>query len=221
MKEIVVYDFDKTLTYKDTIFGFFKAVANRDIFYFPKLFVYFSFMVFAKLGFISNTTLKEYGIKLFLKGVSKTTLDKKATLYAKTIKTNSLYRKVIDRDEDEDIYIISASFSEYISKLFKKNIKIISSKIIYKDNKVEKLGFNCYKDSKIEALKEQGITRIDRFYTDSMADFEVAKISKRIFVVKGDEVTEVRDIEEFYNFFHPQKDKKPKELNQEFILARG
>jgi len=63
MKEIIVYDFDKTLTYKDTLYGFFKAVANRDIFYFPKLFIYISFMVFAKLGLISNTTLKEYGIK--------------------------------------------------------------------------------------------------------------------------------------------------------------
>jgi len=199
MKEIVVYDFDKTLTYKDTLFGFFKAVSKKNIFYPLKVSIYFFFMIIAKLKLISNTTLKSVGVNLFLKGLDKTFIQTKSKEYSKTVKTNKIYKQLIDKNKSA--YIITGSFKEYIQPLFPKNIKIISSKLDFKDNKVDKLNFNCYKENKIDALKQNGIESIDIFYTDSMADLEVAKISKKIFIVKKDDIIKVENIKEFCNFF--------------------
>jgi len=47
---IVVYDFDKTLTYKDTLFGFFLEFSKNPL----KIVSYISLMILAKFGFISN-----------------------------------------------------------------------------------------------------------------------------------------------------------------------
>ena len=65
MKRIVVFDFDKTLTYKDTLLGFFTTVGRERAFFLPKLMFYLFSMVQAKTGLISNTTLKERGVALF------------------------------------------------------------------------------------------------------------------------------------------------------------
>ena len=66
MKKIVVYDFDKTLTYKDTLFGFFKFATKKNILYPYKLSIYVLYMILTKSNFITNSKLKDIGIKLFL-----------------------------------------------------------------------------------------------------------------------------------------------------------
>lgn len=71
MNSVIVYDFDKTLTYKDTLLGFFMHVGRRKRFYIPRLLLYMLYMVKSKAGMMSNTMLKEKGVNLFFKRPSQ------------------------------------------------------------------------------------------------------------------------------------------------------
>jgi len=191
---IVVYDFDKTLTYKDTLFGFFLEFSKNPF----KIFFYFCLMVCAKLKLISNDILKRWGVKLFLKGVSKDTIEKKAHIYAKKIKTNSLYKEI---DLKDRVFIVSASFQEYLKPLFSKDVSIIASRLDYADGKVVGLLFNCYGKNKIDALQKEGIFKIDLFFTDSYSDKPLALLTKKIVIVKDDTKTMCNTLKEFENYF--------------------
>lgn len=51
----------------------------------------------------------------------------------------------------------------------------------------------CYKDKKIEAFREvYGYVVIDDFYTDSMADKPMMDISRNVFMVKGEKITQIK-----------------------------
>ncbi len=194
---IVVFDFDKTLTYKDTLFDFFRFVAkNRKGFVF-KVPLYFISMIFTKLKLISNTKLKEIGINLFLKGLSKKKLKEISNQYAKTIKLNKLYYST--NFKDNNYFIVSASFEEYLKPLFPTSTTILASSLIYKEGKVETLKFNCYKQNKLQALKALNITNIDKLYTDSISDLPLAKISSKIYLINDDSIRVCKSINEFIN----------------------
>ncbi len=199
MKDIIVYDFDKTLTYKDTLFDFLKYCSKKDFYYPIKLIIYMIAMLLSKIGFISNTTMKELGVRLFLEGMDKEEFLKKSKEYSKSIVTNKLYNEVIDKKEK--CFILTGSFEDYIKPLFGDFVTILGSNISFKNDKVDKLGINIYKDKKIQILQKVGIKGVDRFYTDSFSDFEVAKISKRVFIVKGDEIKECKNLDDFCSYF--------------------
>jgi phosphoserine phosphatase len=155
-------------------------------------------MILTKFKLISNDALKEGGVKLFLKGKSKDEVERVAKNYAKTIKTNKVYKEMSFEDR---VLIVSASFEEYLKPLFPKNVEIVASKLKYKDNKVEGVLFNCYSKKKIDALKQKSVEEIDRFYTDSYSDKPLAKISKEIVLVRGDNQTICHSLKEFEEFF--------------------
>ena len=181
---IVVYDFDKTLTYKDTLLGFFLSFSKNPI----KIFSYFFLMVLTKFKLISNDALKEGGVKLFLKGKSKDEVERVAKNYAKTIKTNKVYKEMSFEDR---VLIVSASFEEYLKPLFPESVEIVASKLKYKDNKVEGVLFNCYSYKKVSVIKQKGIHFIDILYTDSYSDMPLIKISKQaFFVIDGEKIVD-------------------------------
>lgn len=193
MSKIIVYDFDKTLTKKDTLFGFFRFNSKRNLSYIFKILIYIFLMVLTKFKIISNDRLKDLGIKLFLKNLTKEELDFKFENYGKTIEYNFLFKET-NFETSDDIYIISASFEEYLKPIFSKNIKIIGSKINIEKNQLE---FNCYAENKILALNNQEINHIDIFYTDSISDLPLAKLAKKIMLIKNDKMIECNNIEDF------------------------
>ncbi len=200
-KKIIVYDFDKTLTYKDTLFGFFYATIKNRLFGFPKLTIYIGSMIFAKFKIISNNRLKKIGIELFLKGKSSHDISLLSQKYARLIPFNKLYER-FDVDNKNRYFIVSASFQEYLYPLFSKDVHIIGSVLSYDGDKVSGLKFNCYKEKKVLALKKIGIEEIDLLYTDSYSDVALAKISKKIVIVDGDKLIEVGNIDEFKRYFN-------------------
>ncbi len=199
-EKIIVYDFDKTLTYKDTLFGFFYASIKNPLLDFPKLTIYIGSMVLAKFKVISNSLLKEIGVELFLKGKSSHDITLLSQKYARLIPFNNLY-ETLHVDSQNDYFIISASFEEYLYPLFSKDVHIIGSVLSYDGDKVSGLKFNCYKEKKVLALKQRGIEEIDLLYTDSYSDLALAKISKKIVIVDGDKLIEVGNIDEFKRYF--------------------
>ena len=191
----VVYDFDKTLTYKDTLLDFFLEFSKNPF----KILFYFLLMVFAKLKLISNDSLKKWGVKLFLKGVSKEKLEQKAEDYAKKIKTNTVYKEI---DFKNRVLIVSASFEEYLKPLFPANVQIVASKLEYENNKVKGLLFNCYSKNKKTALKQLNILKINTLFTDSYSDVSLAEISEKTVVVKGDKIFVCNNLAEYKGCFN-------------------
>lgn len=192
---IVVFDFDKTLTYTDTLLGFYRHCSGKHISSRFKLPLYFLLMVLHKIGVISNATLKSWGITCFLRGRSRAIVTKWATEYSAKIELNQIYYHEIVNDNKP--YIISASFCDYILPLF-QNAYVYGSELAYdSDAKVEGLKFNCYGRSKCQVLEERGIYSIDILYTDSISDLPLAKMSNSIKIVRGDEIITCKDLEHF------------------------
>lgn len=200
MKKIIVYDFDKTLTYKDTLLDFFKFIAKKNIYYPFKLLIYFIFMVLCKFRIVSNSRLKEIGVSLFLKGLTKEKFIEDSKKYAKVIKLNATYKKS-SFDKKNEYYIVSASFEDYIKPLFPEYVNIIASKIEYRDNLVKSLKINCYGYKKVEILKNIGIDKIDLLFTDSFSDYPLATISNKIVVVSKDKERICNSLDEFKGVF--------------------
>jgi len=130
--------------------------------------------------------------------MEKEVLEKKAKEYAKKIKTNNLYEEI---ENSSNTYIVSASFEVYVKYLFKEPIKVFGSNLSFKDDKVESLLFNCYKENKKILLKKQKILKIDTFFTDSYSDKALAEIADRIVVVKGDTKMYMKDFDDFKRYF--------------------
>jgi phosphoserine phosphatase len=202
-KEVIVYDFDKTLTYQDTLFGFFQEAGRVRRFYYIKRSLYFIAMVFAKLSLIDNDTLKRFGVVLFLKGKEIKFLQDIIISYQPKISFNRLYQKITERSESDiyDIYIVSASFEEYLEGLFPPYVKIVGSKLLYENDKIIGIARNCYKGEKVKALYDIGIKKIDLLYTDSFSDYPLAEIARKIVIVRGDELYECKDINDFRGYF--------------------
>lgn len=198
--KIIVFDFDKTLTYRDTLLGFYICASRKNISLLFKLGFYSFIMVLAKINLISNDRLKDLGVSVFLKNKSREEIREIAISYKSKIKFNRLFREY-DFDKTKQVYIVSASFNFYLQELFPANVKIIGSEIQYSNNLVSGLKFNCYKGKKVEALANVGVHKISEFYTDSYSDFPLANISVKTVIVKGDKLYTCNSINDFKVFF--------------------
>jgi len=205
MKKTVVYDFDKTLTYKDTLWGFFSYCAKRDMLYPLKSLCYFGAMVAAKFSLISNSTLKKVGIALFLRGKTTGEIAACAKAYVNEIVFNELFHEVVQKakegNKNERIYVVSASFEEYLTPLFPPEVSVVGSRLKYTNQSVSRLEMNCYKEKKADLLKQSGIEKIDLLYTDSYSDAALARMSDHIVVVQGDRQSFCEGYEAFERHF--------------------
>ena len=157
-------------------------------------------MVGAKFKIITNTQLKKIGTRLFLYNINQKDFMKACHSYKNHIKFNQLYKN-LEYDKNITYYIVTASFENYVRELFPKFVHVIGSKLNLKNDKIRSLIFNCYHVSKVDALKDVGVDKIDIFYTDSIADLDLAKLSEKIYAVKGDKTTYCKDIDAFKTFF--------------------
>jgi phosphoserine phosphatase len=81
---IAVFDFDRTLINKDSLFGFYKLMDGENRFFRLKRYILLIAAVAYKLKLFSNTSLKKIGVYLFLKGKSKSEIDLRSAEYART-----------------------------------------------------------------------------------------------------------------------------------------
>ncbi len=186
-KKLVVFDFDKTLTKKDTIFGYYRAVSGDDLLFKLKYPFFLLIAILAKLKIISNNSLKSLGVKFYLKGSKKEELERAGAEYAKTIEPNKIYSNEFQNYKEENVIVISASFEEYLKPFF-PDCKIAGSEIAYSENGTC-LGLkrNMYGTKKVEWLKEQGFNTVDIFFTDSFSDQPLMEISSTVYLVKNDD----------------------------------
>jgi phosphoserine phosphatase len=185
----VVFDFDKTLTRRDTVLGFLLMASEKGLIPFRRV-IFLFFAVLHKLKLIGNDRLKKMGIALFLKNMNEGVIKRKAMEYSAGILLSSVYQTEFV-SKYPDAVIVTASYEDYVRPLCKNNL-LLAAKLGYTNEKVSGLLQNAYGPQKVELLKEQGIERVDIFYTDSFSDQAVMDISAVVYLVKNGNIEKIK-----------------------------
>lgn len=180
-----VYDFDKTIYDGDSTFNFYKYCLKKKpwlIFGLITVLVPFVKYLFGK-G--TKTDFKEKIYKSFLPKIDR---EKYLTdFWAKNVKR--IKKFYLDTQRTDDI-IISAS--PYF--IVKPCIDMLGIKYLYASNVCPDTGvydgINCHGEEKVRRFDEAGFKRedVEEFYSDSLSDTPLAKISKKAFIVNGEKL---------------------------------
>jgi phosphoserine phosphatase len=181
--KIILYDFDKTLTVKDTLLGFYLEVSKfkkRKYLFMP---LYFAVMISHKFKLISNTKLKKIGIYLFLKNQKYSEIQNISSQYSKKIIFNKLFEKITNNNKIK--IVITASFEIYVSKVLNSNFIVHGSTLKVKNNIIIGLDKNLFGVEKLIFFKKKYPRfQIDEFYTDSYSDLPLLNNAKKKYLVK-------------------------------------
>ena len=202
MDKIIVFDFDKTLTVRDTNFSFFRFIGKNQPFYYARLLLYIALVIARKSNVISNLKLKNLGLYLFIGGKSENEILDLSLQFGKTIKLNNTVANLLMEYQKSEnrVIIITASIGSYVRSIY-PNVEIIGSSIDFK-SKIIKLGIHCYEQNKIKQLSDIGLNRIDTLYTDSISDLPLAKISNNINIVSSNKIIECDSLQYFIKHFN-------------------
>ena len=198
MKKLIVFDFDKTLTYKDSLRGFYFFASKKGLGFPIKILRYYFLVIKRKLNLISLIDLNYYAIKFFLADYNKNDLNTIGKNYIKRIIFNKIYYEdyaELSRDEENQVIITSASFDVYLRHFGFKHL--LATELEFENDKPAGIKFLNHRENKLKKIKETGITSIDVLYTDSISDLPLAKIAKQTILIRGDKKIVCNSIEEF------------------------
>ncbi|WP_074548251.1 HAD family hydrolase [Segatella bryantii] len=165
MKSIYVFDFDGTLTYKDTLLEFIKY--SKGTFRFIFGFLLFSpLLVLMKLHLYDNGKAKQQLFAFYFQGMSLTTFDTLCHDFARD--KHVLFRpqafqylQSIKKQADQ-ILVISASIDNWVRPFFstifsaEESFQVLGTKLEVRDGKLTGrfLTPNCYGQEKVNRLKQ-------------------------------------------------------------------
>lgn len=160
MKKLYLFDFDGTLTYKDTMFLYLKFY-NCTKFYVQFL-KHIPLFVLLKLKLADAEKVKKSFISSILKGESRAKIDKKAQSFFEKFERD-IFRKNalefiqnIDRTQTE-CYIVSASLDIWVKPFAEKlNIKLLATQTEFADDIFTGnfIGKNCNGPEKVKRIIE-------------------------------------------------------------------
>lgn len=177
---IVVFDFDKTLTYKDSLSELFKERLNV----FTRL-CYFLLRIGSKIGLISVPQEKFVMIKILF-GADEVRFKAACIEQASQIKLTPvidiLKQHLLHKDR---VIVLSASAQYLLDEVFKGyNIEIIGTEFLVVEDKIAKIVQHPFGKEKLKVLKENNVTDIDDEYFDSCHDECLKSITKNWHKVK-------------------------------------
>lgn len=178
---MVVFDFDKTLTYRDTTLPCLRHGLSLPQYLFCSV-GYYALALLVKLGLWTVLRLKQTMFRWRFKGFDEMSWKNHCRDFAATIKTNALYAQV-DWTSD-NLVVITASFTEAVKHMFPESVLVLGSEIIFSPD--VQISRHLYGTEKLSMLKSRGIERIDKFYTDSKADLPLMNIADQVIWVDGD-----------------------------------
>lgn len=201
----IVFDFDGTIINDDSFVALKIYLYKQSSLYKKILVRILDFLYMHKM--ISNTSYKQWIIKLLVKGMKKEVLIRISSEIAHNIISQNrvndfiLNNLVKNLQDGHEVIIVSASPTELVKKILEdiffkygfaeifKLVKVYGSEFLYDfDNETIKgLKNNLYKENKLFLLKKLGWNYIDIFYTDSIeSDKPLIDIAKVCFLVKSD-----------------------------------
>ena len=161
MRKLYCFDFDGTLTYKDTMFLYLKFYnASKFRIQFIKHIPLFTLL---KLNLLDAEKVKKSFISSILKGQSKVKIEKKTQeffdqYYPEIFRENALdFIKNIDYSQT-DCYIVSASLDIWVKPFAEKfKMNLIATKAEFKNEVFTGnfVGKNCNGPEKVNRIKEE------------------------------------------------------------------
>jgi phosphatidylglycerophosphatase C len=163
-KTVAIFDLDGTLTKRDTFLPFlFGYLMRKPILILRVWTLGWSLLLF-RAGRITNETLKQHFLEVFLKGTNLQDIEGWTQKYVKSLVNNGLWEKTISRLEDHRdkghvLCILSASFDFYVhllaDELGVENV-ICTRAELSTDNRFtgQMATPNCYGEEKVRRLEE-------------------------------------------------------------------
>ena len=180
MKKIYAFDFDGTLTTKDTLLEFIRFAKGTLAFGLGFL-RYTHLLVLMKLGVYPNWKAKQKVFAHFFKGMSIDDFDALCQEFAASSK-HLLRPKGIEainkaQSEGSEVLIVSASIDNWVQPFF-ANVKVLGTQIEVVDGKLTGrfLTKNCYGQEKVNRILTLHPNRQDYHLTafgDSKGDKEL------------------------------------------------
>ena len=171
-KTLALFDFDHTLYSKDSLIEFTRFVVGNTTLYtgLAKLSPQLAAM---KLGLLNNGSTKQKYLIHFFRGIDYKTFSELASEFSLNHIDKDLdihLKKTLQKhiDNNDTVYIVSASFTEWLEPWCSLNkIGLISSKLEVVNNKLtgKIAGTNCYGPEKAAKISNAiDITTYDSIY---------------------------------------------------------
>ncbi|PSM53280.1 HAD superfamily hydrolase, subfamily IB [Campylobacter blaseri] len=184
---LVLFDFDGTITRDDSLLEFIAYVVGFKKF-FRGIFLLSPILLAYKLKIISNNYTRRKLMKYFFAGMSVKNFNKICKKYSTThiedILKNSAMKKINNYKQNGDlVVIVTASLEDWLYPWCKaNNLELLGTKIEKKDGVItgEIDGKNCYGIEKVRRIKETyDISKFDKIiaYGDSRGDKEMLKFA--------------------------------------------
>lgn len=188
---ISFFDFDGTLTHKDSMIEFIKFYKGRFKTYSGILFLS-PFLAAMKIGLIHTQKGKEILLSYFFKGENIDIFNTKCEQFALNIipsifKKDGLLELKARLQQKQEVCIVTASAENWVTPYFEKmGIKVIGSQLQILDKKLtgKLIGNNCKGAEKVERIKkEYALSNFENIlaYGDSSGDKEMLAIAKHKF----------------------------------------
>ena len=189
MNKTIVFDFDKTLNYKDSLQELF--LQEMSAVKFPLRVYYFLLAVFSKFKIISVRKEKELMIKLLFQS-DEAVFAKKCQEQAKHLSLNPVFNKVNKYVEEGDRVIILSASSEYLLKeVFKGvNVEILGTTFCSNNRKIQRINQHPFSNEKYDLLIKHGISNVDEMFYDSHNDECLIPLCKKWNKVKDGVIIE-------------------------------
>lgn len=191
---IAAFDFDGTITTKDTLFDFIKSYAGTKKLY-KGLIILSPILISYKLGLIKNDIAKQKLFSHFFKGKSLEQFNKISLEYAQRIqeitRSEVLEKVRWHQSQKHTVVIVSASIANWIEPWAKEiGIEtVLATKILIKDNLIEGSfsSANCYGQEKVNRLLKEFPNRNEYTlyaYGDSAGDRELFALADYSTLIK-------------------------------------
>jgi len=189
MKTLALFDFDGTITTRDTFTSFVKFYHGSVKF--TAGFLFFSpLLALMKLGVYDNGLVKNMVFSYFFKGEEEHKFNEKCRSYCTTVLPSLIREGAIDQiydhtENNNKIVIVSASPENWIIPWAKPlGIDVISTLVEIKDGKLTGLlgSKNCYGPEKVVRINKQlSLSEYDQIeaYGDSRGDKEMFEIATK------------------------------------------
>jgi phosphatidylglycerophosphatase C len=161
-RRIAFFDFDGTITTKDTLLEIIKYRHGQHKFYFGFL-LYSHYLVAYKLGIISNQLAKEKVLRYFFRNMSPEQFQAMADEFARKEIPGLIRPKALDeirklKENGAEVVIVSASAENWIREWCRSlQLQLIATQLEEKNGRMTGriVGRNCHGEEKVERIKSR------------------------------------------------------------------
>jgi phosphatidylglycerophosphatase C len=179
-KKIAFFDFDGTITTKDSLLGFIRY-SKGSFHYYTGFLLHAHYLLAYKLKIISNQKAKEKVLAYFFRNTPLEQFNQKCVDYINNIVPSTIRPKALQeiktlQDAGTRVVIVSASSENWIEPWARKiQAETLATRMEVIDNRITGLliGKNCHGEEKVRRIREKfNLTEFDEIsaYGDTSGD---------------------------------------------------